>query len=333
MRAALLAFVAMSGAAHAESRVTVMLNDSGEALAADLGFSVPDLIAHAQTRIDELYKVSRIDGVLRAFADTASFAHRANSVDFDIDPNDIVVGGAGGGVHGDIAIGTENKLLGGSIITYGAMAGVNLGRWNHPRWTVFANGFYDTQTIRGLTGHLLTLGAHAQYQIVPAVSRPHIRWTGIAATTGLEYARLTLGTSNTLVSHFTAQGPNEKSTVQMDSTGTLDVLTTTTTVPLEVTTGVRFFGTLTLYAGGGITLTTGSSEIYAELDSLLSINSDNLPIGTAMITASGENTPSTFNAHAITGLAVHTRHVRVFLQGALSSGQTAASLGVRGAFQ
>lgn len=332
MRAALFAVVAMTGAAHAESQVTVMLNDQGRALAADLGFSVPDLIAHAESRIDELYKVSRIDMLLRAFADTTAFAQRASAVDYDIDQNDIVVGGAGGGVHGDVAIGTTNKLLGGSIITYGAMTGVNLGRWNHPRWTVFANGFYDTQTIRGLTGHLLTLGAHVQYQVVPAVARRHVRWTGIAATTGLEYARLTLGTSSTLTSHFTAQGPNERSTVQMDSTGTLDVLTATTTLPLEVTTGVRLLGTLSLYGGGGVTVTTGSSAITAELNSMLSINSDNLPIGTAVITGSGENTPSTFNAHALTGVAIHTRHVRVFLHGAFAPGEIAASLGARGAW-
>ena len=334
MRAVLLCLVAIGGVAHADSQVTVTLNQQGEMLAADLGLSVTDLVASARTRIDELYKVSKIDDLLRAFANTAAFTHRGHSVDYDVDPNDIIVGASGGGVHGDVAIGTTNSLLGGSIINYAAMTGVNLGRWNQPRITIFASGFYDSETIHGLTGHLLTLSTHAQYQVVPAVSRPHILWTGLAATSGVEYARLTLGTSTggSIESHFTAQGPSDHATVHMSSTGTLDVLASTYTIPLELTTGVRFFGALTLYGGGGLTLTTGSSTIQAQLSSVLSINSDHLPVGNATITGSGENTPSTLGAHAITGLAIHTRHVRFFLQGTFASGETAASLGVRGAF-
>lgn len=338
MRAAVLGLLAMTGVAHAESQVSVTLNDQGRMLAADLGISVNELIASAQMRIDELYKVSKIDELLRAFANTAAFAHRGNSVDYDVDANDIIVGAAGGGVHGNVAIGTTNTLLGGSIINYGVMTGVNLGRWHQPRVTLFASGFYDTQTIRGLTGHLLTLSTHAQVQLVPAASRPHVLWTGIAATSGVEYARLTLGTSTggSIESRFTATGPKpppeDHVTIHMSSTGTLDVLTSTYTIPLEVTTGVRFFRTLTLYGGGGLTLTTGSSTVVAQLNSVLSINSNRLPVGDAVITGSGEGAPSTFSAHAITGLAIHTRHIRFLLQGAFASEETAASLGVRGAF-
>lgn len=338
MRAAVLGLLAMTGLAQAESQVTVTLNDQGRMLAEDLGISVDDLITSAQTRIDELYKVSRIDDLLRAFANTAAFTHRGNSVDYDVDPNDIIIGASGGGVHGNVTIGTTNTLLGGSIINYAVMSGVNLGRWHQPRVTIFASGFYDTQTIRGLTGHLLTLSTHAQVQLVPAASRPHILWTGLAATSGVEYARLTLGvsTGGSIESRFTATGPmpppDDHVTIHMSSTGTLDVLTTTYTIPLEVTTGIRFGGVLTLYGGGGLTLTTGSSTVVAQLNSVLSINSDRLPVGDAVITGSGEGAPSTLGAHAITGLAIHTHHARFFVQGAFASGETAASLGLRGAF-
>jgi len=66
---------------------------------------------------------------------------------------------------------------------------------------------------------------------------------------------------------------------------------------------------------------------------VLSFTGDHIPVGDAVITGSGENTPSTPGAHAITGLAIHTRYARFFLQGTFASGETAASLGVRGAFQ
>ena len=183
----LVVLLLLAGTAHAQqSTVTVTLNENGQYLADMLGISVDDLKGHAQERIDELYKVSRIDELLRAFANTAAFAQRGLTVDYNIDPGDVVVGVAGGGVHGDVAIGTTNSLLGGSIINFGAMAGVNLGRWNMPRWSVFGGGFYEQTTIHGLTGHLLTLGAHVQLQAIPAKSRGHAHWTGVAVTSGIE---------------------------------------------------------------------------------------------------------------------------------------------------
>jgi hypothetical protein len=331
---ALVVLMMLAGVAHAQqSTVTVTLNEQGQMLAADLGLSVKDLTDNAEARIDELYKVSRIDDLLRAFANTAAFAQRGLTVDYDVDARDILVGVAAGGVHGDVAIGTTNTLLGGSIINFGAMTGVNLGRWNIPRWTVFGGGFYEATTIHGLTGHLLTLGAHVQLQAVPGRARGHARWTGVAVTSGVEYARWSVGEASmsTIESHFTAEGPTEHATIHMSSTGQLDVLTTTYTLPLEVTTGGRF-GFFSLYGGGGLALTTGQSTISAQLDSLLTINHDRLPVGNAVITGSGENTPSPATVHAIAGAAIHTRHVRVFLQGAFAPGETAASLGARGAF-
>jgi len=109
------------------------------------------------------------------------------------------------------------------------------------------------------------------------------------------------------------------------------VLTTTYTLPVEVTTGGRF-GFFGVYGGGGLSLTTGQSAITAQLNSVLSINHDHIPVGDAVITGSGENTPSPVSVHALVGAEIHMRHVRAFLQGAFAPGETAASLGVRGAF-
>src|SRR5262245_50263911 len=120
---------------------------------------------------------------MRAFANTAAFQQRGLGADYDIDAGDIFVGAGAAGVHGDVAIGTTNTLLGGSIINFSVLAGANLGRWHHPRWTTFASGFYEATTIHGLEGHLLTLGTHLQYQLVQPTDPANARWTGIAATT------------------------------------------------------------------------------------------------------------------------------------------------------
>ncbi len=331
-RVCCIAVLAGAAHAHADATVDVTLNAEGEKLATRLGVSIPDLIAMYESKIDELYKVTGLPGLLEAFGDTASFSQRSLGVDYDVDRGDILVGFTAAGVHGDVAIGTTNELLGGSVINYQTMAGVNLGRWKHPRWTVFANGFYKTTHIRGLVGHLLTLGGHVQYQAVPATHPGSARWMGVNVTTGLEYGRWTIGTESSIESHFTAHGTNEDITIHMSSTGTLDVLSTTTTIPLEVTTGARLGGVFSVYGGGGVDLTLGNSSVTAQLNSVLSYTGDHIPVGNAVITGSGENGPSPLSVHAVAGLGVHTSHVRAFLQGAFAPGELGASVALRAAF-
>ena len=329
-RAVVLAVLAQAGVARADSSVEVTLNAQGEQLAADLGFSVADMIATTKVKIDELYKVSRLDQLLRGFADTAASAQRGLGVDYDPDSGDILIGATAGAIQGDVAIGTTNEYAG-SIFNFAVMAGVNLGRWNQPRWTVFANGFYESTTIHDLDGTLLTLGAHVQYRLVPPTAPSRVRWIGVLATTGLEYAGWTLGkaTGGTIESHFTATGTNGSKTIHMSSTGTLEVDATILTVPVELTTGVRFLDVFTFYGGGGVDLTTGESTVVAQLNSTLSINADQLPVGTAIITGSDANSPSGVSVHGLVGFEIHTRHVRVALQGAFAPGETAVNLGLR----
>ncbi len=328
-----------SAVAQADSSVTVMLNDEGMKVASRLNVSIPELIQRAHDKIEELYKLARLDSLLNAFADTGAFAQRSVGVDYDVDPGQILVGVAAIGVHADVAIGTTDSggILGGSIANLTVMSGVNLGRWQHPRWTLFASGFYEATTIRALTGHLLTLATHVQYQLVPPVRHRELRWTGVAVTTGLEYSNWTVGEAmdTPIESHFTAVGNEggvvEKYTINMFSTGTLDVTSNTITVPLEVTTGGRV-GPLALYGGFGVDVTAGSSKIVAALDSPLTYLDAHVPIGSVVIVGSGENGPSALTAHGLLGFAVHTRHVRVFAQTAIAPGETAIAIGTRGAF-
>ena len=326
-----LGLVAIAGTAHADSSVTITLNAQGQELADQIGFNPADLIATSKAKIDDLYRLSQFPHLLTAFADTAATAQAGMGVDYDPDSGDILIGASAGGIHGDVAIGTKNELLGGSIVNFAGMAGVNLGRWNHPKWTVSANGFYESTTIHDLDGTLLTIGAHVQYRILPPTRPNHVRWTGLSATTGLEYASWTVGTTSggSIESGYVVEGSKDRASIHLSSTGTLDVNVTTVRVPLEVTTGVRFFDTLVLYAGGGLDFTGGSSEIVAQLTSVLSINEDMLPIGTAVITGSETDSPTPVTAHALGGFAIHSRHVRVMVQGQVSPGELAVNLGLR----
>ena len=323
-----LALATTSGA-RAESSIEVMLNARGEQLAADLGIDVPAFIADAEARIDALYRLSRTGELLRAFANIAAFAQRGLGVDYDPDPGDVMVGLAGTGFHGDIAIAANDSLLAGSSVNAAVMTGVNLARWGRPRWTVFANGFYAATTVRALEGNLLTLGAHVHYRLVPASRPGRIRWTGLAVTTGLELARWNVGAVQSLETNFRVQGATDEKSIHISSRGTLALRASTLGIPLEVTTGIRIFDVVTPYAGVGVELATGSSSVDVALDSELTINADSIPIGTAVISGADRSAPDAVAVHALAGLQLHTRHARVSFQGTIADGAWAIALGVR----
>jgi hypothetical protein len=338
LRAFVVVVLAQPTLAQAESSVKVSLNEDGQLLADRLGISVPVLVERARARIEELFKVARLDDLLPAFADTGSFSQRTTGVDYDIDPGDLVVGASALGIHADMAIGSTSSWLGSSIVNLSTMAGLNLERWRRPRWTVFANGFYQATTIRGLVGHLLTLGSHVQYRALAGTRPGSIRWTGVSLTTGVEYARWTITESaeTPIDTHFTAEGNDEgvvdRYTIHMSSTGRLDVISHTLTVPIEATTGVRVFERLGLYGGGGLDLTEGSSTIIARLQSELSYTSDRIPVGNAEIVGSGDSEPTAVTVHGLVGLAVHLRRVKLFCQGVTAPGMSGVNLGARGRF-
>ena len=308
-----------------DSMVTVMLNAQGQQLAQQFGQSEQQMLDKVKAGIDDIYQTAHIQNLLQAFANTTAFSDRGLGVAYIVDPGDILVGAsATGALSSDAALGT-GTFVGGAIVNLGVTAGVNLGRWDHPAWTVFANGFYESQTVHGLDGHLTTTGAHVQRKVVAASGH----WIGVDATTGLEYARWTIGEAMPIHTHFTVTGANDqKKTIDYLAAGTLDVRADTYSLPLEVTTGV-LLGALGLYGGGGLDVTLGSSDINAVLDGDLTINKEMTPIGTAKITASGSDGPSPVSAHALAGLEVHTRYVRFFVQGAIAPSQEAVTLGLR----
>jgi hypothetical protein len=324
MRRALLLLL-VPAIAHADSSLDVTLNAQGQALAQQFGQSEQQMTDKVKAGIDSIYQTAHIDGLLRAFANTAAFSDRSAGVAYLVDHSDILVGVlATGALSSDASLGT-GTFVGGAIVNLAVTAGVNLGRWDHPAWTVFANGFYESQTVHGLDGHLTTTGAHVQRKVVAASER----WAGVDVTSGLEYARWTVGEAMPIHTHFTVTGTNnQKKVIDYLAAGTLDVRADTYSVPIEVTTGVRL-GVLGLYGGGGLDLTFGSSDISAVLTGDLTVNKEMTPIGTAKITATGSSGPDSLGVHAFGGIELHTRHVRVFLQGAIAPGENAVTLGLR----
>lgn len=326
---AVVMIVCASAAARAESSVSVTLNQAGRDLADQIGANVGQIVTDAEMRINELFELQGLPPLLRSFANTAVFANHSLGVDYQPDPNDLMLG-----VVADSAIAADarlssDKVFSATVINYGIIASVGLGRWKHPRWTLSANGSYASTTIRTLAGELLSGGVHVQYNVIPTVVRGHFRWSGLSVTTGLDIAHWKIGIADELSLNFPVVGTNDRANVELVSKGTLEVVSQTVAVPVELTTGIRLGNVFGIYTGGGLTFAGGSSTVTAMLDSVLVINADDTPIGTALITASETDGPNAVTVHGLFGIALHTSHVRVFVQGLIAPDERAVSLGLR----
>jgi hypothetical protein len=331
MRAVALVVV-LAGTAHGDATVNVTLTPQGQQLAQDFGDSAATLVQKVQDEINAVYQTQRIGPLLDAFLTTTQFANKSMGVDYQVQPGELQIGAvATGALSSDQAFNTSSHLTTGAIVNIGAMAGVNLARWGAPRWSVFANGFYESGSLKSLEGHLLTLGAHVQYKVVMPSAPGTVRWSGVDATSGLELARWTLGNSAPIVTKFTLQGttPGESRNLTLTSVGSLSLVATTFTVPIEVTTGVRFGDVLAVFGGAGIDMTVGSSTLTASLDGDLTITQDGTPVGSVTITASGAQGPSFFDAHVLAGIQLDVPHVHFFVEGLLAPGVYGASTGLR----
>src|SRR5450432_315268 len=261
----------------ADSSVVVTLTPAGQQLADYLHLSVPALIQNAEDKFNALFQTANLPALLSAFASTTGIADRGLGVSYAVTPNQFMVGGvANGAIATSAALSSSDHVIGGFVFNFAVMAGANLGRWNLPRWTVFVNGFYAQAGYHDLEGHLTTGGAHVQYHVLDGTRSGAVRWTGLDITTGLELAKWTISTSrDSLPINFKVNNPaGDTEELTFNAMGVMNVEADSLAVPIELTTGMRLGGLLTIYGGGGIDLTQATATIDVQLDGQLVIQSN-----------------------------------------------------------
>jgi len=328
--------LAVSGAgatrARADSSVVVTLTPAGEQLASYLGLSVPALIQNAQDNFNSLFQTANLPSLLTAFASTTAISDRSIGVDYAVTGHNLMVGAvANGAVPTDPSLDSAN-VIGGFIFNFGVMVGANLGRWGAPRWTVFLNGFYEAAGYKDLEGHLTTGGAHVQYRVLEGMHRGPARWIGLDVTTGLELANWQISTKRDSLSiNFKVENPDTGMGEHLvfQSMGVMNVEANALTVPIEVTSGISLGDVVTLYAGGGLDLTSSTATIDVNLDGELYIRTNMEDIGHATIKASGQASPSSITAHALAGLQLKIPHANIYTQGIVSPDNEGIAFGFR----
>lgn len=317
--------------ARADSTVTVMLSDQGRALAQQAGISEADLAGRIKDQVDLAYDTAHVDKFLRSFGDATSFAQRGLGVDYMSVPGSFMIGlGAQVGVSSTDELTLDQRpTSGGAAVNASVMLGYNLKDSGHPRWTLFANGFYENGSTDRLDGNITTGGFHVQVKLVEpqkdeGVAADVVRWGGIDLTTGVEFTRWSFGAKDTVTQNFTVQGIND--TIDMASTGKFNLTSTAGTIPIELTTGMRIALLVSLYAGVGFDITGGKSTVDGDLTGTLTTHSDNTNIGTVHVTESGNNTSSPGTIRGLAGVQVNLWKLKVYTQANVSQ-LPAASIG------
>ncbi len=322
-----LCLLAAPSVARAQASVTVQLSPEGEQLAQQLGVSAADLANQLKTQIDGVYQTANVDGYLRAFADATSFSARGIGVDYASAPTGFLAGLAiNVAAAGQGNVRSDERPTAGLAANLAVMVGMNLAQWDHPRWTIFANGFYRDAAMERLDGSITSAGAHVQYTLIPASGNDRtgtaLRWLGLTVTSGLELTSWRLGGDDEDLANELGVGTGANSTeIALDARGRFDLSASALTIPLEVTTAIRVALLASVYVGAGIDLTAGKSSLDASLTGTMT-TSDGRAIGTTAITASGESTTSPGTGRILAGVQLNLWKLKVFAQ--VNASQTPA---------
>jgi hypothetical protein len=330
MLRAVLVLTLLPSLAVADSQVTVTLSAEGMALANQLGITPADLEAQIGAGVDDAYNTGNVESFLRSFSDATSFSARGIGVDYASTPVGFLAGLAVNvAAAGNGSISEDEAPTAGVAANFALMLGMNLSKWEYPKWTIFANGFYQSAKTDELDGNILSLGGHVQYRLIEPTKHggggSAVRWLGISLTSGFEFTKWTLGTSGeSLDTELDVGSGGEMATLNLTQTGRFDLKTTAITVPFEASTGVRIALLLSLYGGVGIDVTGGTSTLDTNLDGTLTTQ-DNTNVGTVQVVADGSNSGSPATGRVFAGAQLNLWKFKFFVQ-ANASQTPAASI-------
>ncbi|MEZ4358868.1 MAG: hypothetical protein R3B48_01720 [Kofleriaceae bacterium] len=318
----ILALGAGAGAARADSsaEVTVILNPEGERLAQELGLDTEAFRTQAADKIASALQVAEVQRFLRSFANATSFSNRGVGADYASNAEGWVFGFAANlALSVDLGGGAEIPTVG-FAPAFALMGGLNLSRWRHPEISLFANAFHSSGDSGQLRGGITNLGLHAQYKLFTPTrgkKRYVIQWGGLDFTTGVELARWSFGLHQELEASFDLAGVGAEASLDAGVSGRFDVGATTVTLPVEVSTNVRFLYVLSGYLGLGLDAQLGRASVGAGVEGHLR---GALPgemeqtVAEVSVSAQGRNRPSAVGYHLLLGLQANLWRVKLFTQ-------------------
>jgi hypothetical protein len=323
-------------------KVTVHIDPGqGQQFATQAGIDLSSLDSQVQTELDRVFQTYRLHDYVQSFGDAQGFTTRGLGVDYGSNVRYVEVGvGASTAINGNKAAiegDTRTQPVAGVSGNLTLMAGVSLGAAGVPL-TIFGNYFKSHGSYREFDARLENLGVHLQLKLLGSRDESAwsmlVRWGGLDVTTGFDRSRMRLQ----LVRDFNrnipvGDGQRFSGEVDLNSTGTLALDMRTTSIPLELTTNIRFLYVLSAYIGAGFDWQLGGgSDLTVDLNGKLtgkapSAGVTNADLGTMTLQVTQSAKPSAGQFRGILGLQANLLLLKIFVQLNAEPSPFVASLG------
>ncbi|MBV6492068.1 MAG: hypothetical protein LDLANPLL_00058 [Turneriella sp.] len=295
-------------------------------------------------------------------ANSAVLTSKGLGVDYASNIKLFTVGGSAGiaidaGANGLSGMNSGAATLSGLGGSFSGVLGLNLGIFPMPRlglidfkrMVVFLNiGYVNVGSLVGkamgeggsVSGSLTTVGLNARYRVIPEVSfLPFglFAWSGLDVTSGINYSSMKIQ----LTAEF-AESLNEDLGSGVTMSGNYNGTLTfgpdlgILTVPVDVSSGIRVLNIFRLYAGLGIDLNLGYSEIAAKVPgkvsgSLSGMGGSGTVSADAGLDLSAKGAADYLAMRFFSGIQLDFSVLNIFMQynTAITSGTHGVSMGAR----
>jgi hypothetical protein len=321
--------VAGAGGARAQTPpVTVRIDPGpGREFAAQAGIDLGAIEGQVQTELEHLFQTFRLKDYVRSFGDAQGFTTRGLGVDYGSNVRYLEIGvAASAALNGNSAVvegDTRTQPIAGVSGNLTVMAGLNLGAFGVPV-TLFANYFKSSGAYREFDARLDNFGVHAQLKLFgsrdESIWSLLVRWGGLDITTGFDHSHMVLQLARDFDRNIPiGDGQSVSGEVDLQSRGNLRLDMRTSSIPLEVTTNIRFLYVLSAYLGGGFDWQVGGgSDLTVNLDGKLTgrVPSANATadLGTMTVAVHESASPSAGRVRGIVGLQANVFLLKVFAQ-------------------
>lgn len=274
---------------------------------------------------DELPSVS-IDKYAVGIANSNSFAQKGLSSEYaDRFDYALIKFGAGAAVQGDMTElqddpSTAEGIGVGATATFGLNLDVlpidKISFIEFSKLDLFVSfSSFDRKSDNDGTevdGGISAFSIMARYQImdpVDIVPGYMFYWGGVSLHTGIESSSFNGKLTKTFDDETVEIGSGQTATIT-DTLGVFDIESTTTTIPVEVSTSLRTIWALTFYTGAGVDFVTGSTDVSLDASGTAK---DGANYGaTILAEEKGSGDADAMNLRAFAGLQLNLPFVRVY---------------------
>lgn len=299
-------------------------------------------IAKVQTDINKDLPGAPPERLMEGMANSSVMATKGVGTDYASNM-DVFLIGAGVGIGADLEKDpTTNSDISGVGVAPGVIVGTNLGWLKSPkilglhsnRLNVYLNfmsynGNYQISKETGKESDVdlgsLAMGFHLRYDLVQKRGSKLLGWGGIKVHTGFDYNKTDItfhGKINQTVSSTNIDGAGANLSGTVTGTPTANILATTRSIPLELSTDVQLLYFLSLYGGLAADMNFGQAKGKGNLnadESTLSCSGGACGGGTnvkvqadANIDATGKVNPFIYRGFA--GVQINLPYTRIFAQ-------------------